>query len=116
MTERPLTQHDVERLIVRIGDELEEETYRYATLSDTAAAAEADYKLKAARLFLTLAAEGTKLLAAEKQAKVDVGSAEEYRTWKIAEARRQASREALLSYRARLDATRTLSANIRHQT
>lgn len=112
-----LTQHDVEHLIVRLGDELEEETYRYAKLSDAAAEHEADYKLKAGRLLLTLAADSTtKLTAAEKQARVDVGSTDEYRAWKIAEARRQASREALLSLRARLDATRTLSANIRHQT
>ena len=63
------------------------------------------------------AAHGSlKLTAAEKQARAELHAADELRVWKINEARRGASKEALLSLRARLDALRTLSATLRSQT
>jgi hypothetical protein len=40
----------------------------------------------------------------------------EFRRYKIAEASRNATKEHLASLRARLDAERTLSANVRAQT
>jgi hypothetical protein len=113
---RLLTQGEIERMILDITNQLEEETYTYATLSDEAASAEADYKLSAARQLLAIAASGRKLTAPEKQATVDVACSEAFRIWKIAEARRGACKEALLSLRARLDAQRSLAANIRAQT
>lgn len=112
-----LTQGEVERMIVALSGELEDTTYEYAQLSDLAVNAECAYKAKSARLLVTLAADpALKLTAGEKQARVDVNCQDEYHVWKLAEAQRQSCREALLSLRARLDATRTLSANLRHQT
>jgi len=111
-----LTQGDIENMILALSQEIEDSTYTYSDLSDTAAIAEADFKFAAARAMIDLADKGAKMNAQERQARVDVSAAPQFRDWKIAEARRQAMKEMLLSLRARLDATRTLSANVRHQT
>ena len=111
-----LTQGDIEHSIVALSDQLEEQTYIYAQLSDEAANAEADYKLQAGKQLITLVASGAKMTAQERQARADVGCAEAFRAWKLAEARRQSCKEALLSLRARMDAQRSLAANVRHQT
>lgn len=116
MSDRLLTQGEIEAAIMRLSEELEEITYRYADLADLAATAEADYKLQAARLMVGFAASPSKMTALEKQARVDAQCDGQYRVWKINEARRQSAKEALLSLRARLDSLRTLSANIRNQT
>jgi hypothetical protein len=103
-------------MILALSDEIETTTYSYADLSDASAIAEADYKFRSAKELLAIAASGIKLTAQEKSAHVDVSCTHEFRAWKIAEARRQSAKEALLSLRGRMDATRTLSANVRHQT
>lgn len=113
---RPLIQAEVEQGILNLSNALEDSTEEYATLSDVAAEAEADFKLKMARAIIGMSASGIKATAQEKQARADLQAAEELRAWKIAEARRQAAKEHLLSLRARLDALRSLSANIRAQT
>ena len=114
---RLLTQGEIEDAIVGLSENLEALTYTYSDLSDLAAETEADYKIKHSRALVGFAADpGIKMTAAEKQARVDVHCAAELRAWKMAEARRQSTKEALLSIRARLDAMRTLSANVRHQT
>jgi hypothetical protein len=111
-----LTQGEVEQAIHDLSQELESTTYAYAELSDAAAEAEADYKLRQARVTVALADSNTKMTAQERQARAELTAAEELRRWKLAEARRQACKEALLTLRARLDAMRSLSANLRHQT
>lgn len=111
-----LTQADIEGNILALSDQLEEETYLYSQLSDEAAIAEANYKQAAAVHLVTLAAAGAKMTAPERQARVDVHCADQFRAWKVQEARRQACKEALLSLRARIDAQRSLAANVRHQT
>ena len=114
---RLLTQGDIETAILALSDELESQTYAYSELSDTAAVAEADYKIRLARALVGFAADPSiKMTATERQARVDLHCAAELRSWKIAEARRQATKETLLSLRSRLDAMRTLSANVRHST
>lgn len=116
-TERLLTQGEVEEQIVAISDAMEHETARYAAIADAAATAEADYKLRVSRALIAIANSGpTRITAAERQARAEITAAEELRIWKITEARRQACKEALLTLRARLDALRSLSANIRSQT
>jgi hypothetical protein len=116
MNQRLLTQGDIERGIIALSDQLEEQTYLYAQLSDLAAECEADFKLEAGKQLIGLVASGSKMTAQEKQARVDVGCAQTFRNWKLAEARRQSCKEALLSLRARIDAQRSLAANVRHQT
>jgi hypothetical protein len=116
MNQRLLTQGDIERSIIAFSDQLEEQTYMYARLSDEAAEAEADFKLEAGKQLIGLIASGSKMTAQEKQARVDIACTNAFRIWKLAEARRQSCKEALLSLRARMDAQRSLAANVRHQT
>ncbi len=112
-----LTQGEIEEGILALSDAIEEQTYLYAELSDMAAEKEADYKVRSARALVGLANDNSiKITAGERQARVDLHCAAELRDWKLAEARRQSSKEALLSLRSRLDAMRTLSANVRHST
>lgn len=111
-----LTQAEIERQILAIGDELEAETDRYDEIARQSAEAEADYKERAARAHVSLADSQTKMTVADRAARVDVFCRDEFRAWKILDASRASSREAMLSYRARLDALRTLAANVRHQT
>lgn len=113
---RHLTQGQIEADILSVSDALEVGTEQYADLADLAATCEADYKLSYARAFVALAAQQSRMTAPEKQARSELHAAAELRAWKIAEARRQSSKENLLSLRARLDALRTVSANIRSQT
>lgn len=113
---RIMAQAEIEELIVRLTDEMEEETDRYSVLADEAANAEADYKLGFARAVVGLADSQARMTAPERQARAEVAAGAELRLWKIAEARRQATKEALLTLRARLDALRSLAANIRNQT
>ena len=114
---RLLTQGDIEGAILALSEDLEAQTDTYAALADEAAEAEADYKLKHARATVGYAAaDGPKMTAAQIAARVELAAATELRRYKLADARRQATREHLLSLRARLDAMRTLSANVRAQT
>lgn len=116
MTGRVLVQGEIEAQIMALSDELEAETERYADVADLAASAEADYKLAVARTWVGLASAGRNITAGERQARAELSAADELRAWKLMEARRQASKEALLSLRARLDALRTMSANVRAMT
>jgi len=114
---RPLlTQGETEQGILHISDEIEQQTYLYAEQSEAAAVAEADFKISKARAYVLLTERHPKMTASEREMRADLNSAEQMREWKLYEARRQATREALLSLRARLDALRSISANIRHQT
>jgi hypothetical protein len=113
---RVLTQAQIEHGIVALADQLEEQTLMYAQLSDNAAEAEADYKLEASQHLVRLVASGAKMTAQEREARCHLASSDTFRAWKLAEARRQSCKEALLSIRACIDAQRSLAANVRHQT
>lgn len=113
---RHLTQGQIEDDILSVSDALEAGTEQFADVTDLAATCEADYKLSYARAFVGLANTQSKMTAPEKQARSELHAAAELRAWKIAEARRLSAKENLLSLRARLDALRTVSANIRSQT
>lgn len=111
-----LNRAQIEHEILRVSDALDEQTHVYAEVSNLAASSEADYKLRFARAVVTLSSTQSRMTAPEKQARAEIAAAEELRLWKIAEARRQATKETLLSLRARLDALRTLNASVRVQT
>lgn len=111
-----LTQGQVERSLLAIADELERQTYVYARQSSEAAEAEADYKIARSRAYVVLVGKYPKMTVSERDMRAELQSAEQLRKWKLLEAQRQSTKEALLSLRARLDALRSLSANIRHQT
>ncbi len=113
----PISPYDIEMGIIELCDALERETDQYAQLSELAAEAEAKYKLIHSKTHVQMAGgESIKMTVNEKQARADLISNDQFRVYRIYEARRAASREALLSLRARIDAMRTLSANLRIQT
>lgn len=116
MTRPLLTQGQTEQSILDLSNDLEHQTDLYAQQSEMAATAEADYKLARARAYVLLSERHPKMTASEREMRSDLNSAEHLRLWKLYEAQRQATRESLLSLRARLDALRSISANIRHQT
>jgi len=114
---RLLTQGEIEQTIMALSAELEDQTTGYSLISDEAAEAEADYKQRAARAWIGVAADPSiKMTAGERDRRVDLHCADEYRRWQILAARQRATREALLSLRTRIDAMRTLAANVRAQT
>lgn len=113
---RPIVLAEVEDQILELSAVLESETETYAQLSEVAAACEADYKLRVARMIVGLSQQNGKMPVVEKQARAEVSASDELKAWKLAEARRQASKESLLSVRARLDALRSLNASVRGQT
>ena len=119
MTTDLLTQGDVERMIVAVSDELESETERYSAVSELSADAEADFKgtFAVATIEVANTNRGDRTVTVnERDAIAHQRSADEFRRWKLLESRRAASREALLSLRARIDALRTLASNLRHLT
>lgn len=107
-----LTNVDIEDEIMRLSGEMESATYEYATLSDEAAQAEVDYKLDNARELLKAEAPNQ----AARTAKALIQTREQFETHRIAEARLKAQAELLRTLHARLDALRTLAANLRSQT
>ncbi len=113
---RILSQGEVEEQILAVSDAIEAEVHRYSGLADAAASAEADYKLRYAETVVRIADSQARMSIPERAARAELEAATELRRFKIMEARRQASKESLLSLRARLDALRSLSANIRAAT
>lgn len=114
--ERLLTQGEIEASILQIDGALDTATHEFADLSEAAARAEADYKQAAATEMVRLANSDRKMTVSEREARVDQLTADEFAIYRIADARVRAAREGLHSYRARLDALRTISANIRSLT
>lgn len=116
MTPPLLTQASIEAQILRLSDELESETERYADLAQLAAETEADWKQAHATTVVALASSDQRTSMDVRRATAELDNAHLLRVWLIAEARRATCRETLISLRARLDALRTLAANVRAQT
>jgi hypothetical protein len=116
---RVLSQAEIEEAIATLEVELEEATHLYASLCEEAADAEADWKAALWRATVELAAakaEGrTNEKLREAQASLQAGE-ERFRLYRLTAERQRATGAALSSLKARLDAWRTLSANVRHQT
>lgn len=117
---QPLTQGEIESMILDRIDMLEEATFAYRDALIDAVNADADYELARGRVMMGLANAmtpgGKSLTVADRQARCDVMTTTEYRKAKLAEAVRNSLREAMLSHRTTIDALRTLSANVRAQT
>ena len=111
-----VTQGGIEVQILSLVDELEEYTDVYATVCEESARADVAHKREFTRLLVTLAADAPKMTVAVREAKAIQKSIDEMAVAKIMAARERATREKLTSIRARLDALRTLSANVRAQT
>jgi len=104
---------DVEERIIRLSDVLEEETERYADLAEQRAEAESDYKYRHSR---ALVEQAGKIPVATKDAVAHLRASDDYRRWKILEAREKATQQKLIAARSQLDALRTVAANVRAAT
>jgi len=117
---RLLSQGEVESEIMRLSEVLEEETHRHADLCELEAESEIAFKKRHDTLTIHEAnrdaLQERKVLAAERSARVNLASADEFAVMRINQARRTASKETLVSVRQQIDALRTLAANIRSQT
>ena len=108
-----LTQVDIEHRIIAITDALDEQTHLYAELADNRAEAEADYKHRHAR---ALVEQAGKIPVATKDAVAHLRATDDYRRWKVLEARERATQQKLVALRSQLDALRTVAANVRTLT
>lgn len=116
-SDRILSPVDVEREIVALGERLEVETTAYAVHCEDAANAEADWKYAYFRRVVQIVDDDPKLAAHKVEAKAYLLAGEQnYRRFRVLTEKQRATASALVSIRTRLDAYRTLAANLRHQT
>jgi len=106
----PINQIDIEGEIIRLSNELEEETEAFETLSVDHARKEAEFKKLWFGSYLN--AEGS---IKERESFAGYRHADMYLESQVAEALVKAKRERLHSLRTRLDSLRTLAANVRTQ-
>lgn len=109
----PLTIGEVEERIMRLCDVLDEEAERFAQLSAERAEAEADYKYRYSRAFIEQAG---KIPVASKEAVANMIAANDFRRYRLLEARERATQSKLTSVRSQLEAMRTIAANVRFAT
>ena len=110
----PVIQAEVEELMSILGAQLEEGTEEFAKLAEERAIAEADYK---ERYWTALVRQVDhpeyRTTAPQREAKAGLLAKEEFRRFKLLEAREKAAQQHLISIRARLDSLRTMAANVR---
>lgn len=109
---RPVTQVDVETRIRELSDALEAGVDDYAEVRRRLANAVADYRAAHARAVLTSPGRN----AEERKARADHACAELHRVLELTQAEFDIVKEAQFALRARLDAERTLAANLRGVT
>ena len=114
MKHGPIIQTEVEQLMSVLGRELEEGTEQYAKIAEERAVAEADYK---ERYWTALVRQVDhpeyRTTAPQREARAALVAREEFRRFKLLEAREKAAQQHLISIRARLDSLRTMAANVR---
>lgn len=103
-----LSQAEVEQELMRLSAMAEKALQELAKRAR--AAAEAEVKHKVARAKALLAAEGT---VAEREARADVETEALFLERKMAEALLLSAQEAGRTYRAQLEAIRSVNANLR---
>lgn len=105
----PLSQVSVEREILRISGLLDHQVTEIAKRARNAAQSEADYKLAYAKALIVA---GGKTVA-DRESEALIECEDLYRARLAADAVLLAAQEAGRSYRAQIDALRTLAANQR---
>ena len=113
---RPLSQVEIEERIQSVLDRMESDTEEYDDIAQRAAVAEAHYRREAAMARLAVIQHGEKMTVGERDARVDMMSADAHKDYLITQAARNSKREHLQTLRAHLDALRTLNASVRGQT
>jgi len=113
---RPLSQVEIEDRIQSVIESMERATEEYDDLAHDAAVAEADYRKHTAMATLAVIQHGEKMTVGERDARVDVMTADAHKDHLIKQAARNSRREHPQTLRAHLDALRTLNASVRIQT
>lgn len=113
---RPLSQVEIEDRIQAVIENMEKSTEEYDDLAHDAAVAEADYRKHSAMARLAVIQHGDKMTVGERDARVDVMTADAHKDYLVRTAARNSRREHLQTLRAHLDALRTLNASVRIQT
>jgi hypothetical protein len=107
---------DLYTLQAQIGatlDHLEEATEDYARFSREAALAEAAYKNAFALAVVSLSTDGFKRTIQEREQYATLRCKDEHEAYLVTRAAADATKQSHYSIRARLDALRTLSADVR---
>lgn len=107
-----LTQVGVESEILRLSAMLEEATEQLAKAMEIEADAEVSFRIAEARAKLAATSKSVE----DRKAEALVACETWYTAYTVAEARRDALAETCRTLRSRLDALRTLSANLRGQS
>jgi len=115
MNRSPLSQHEVESLILSLSDALADATLDYRNLCDSVATAEMDYKHAYHSAVVGLAA-GAKVTADVRKSTAWLRSERQERNYTVLAASKEGSREYLRTLTTRIEALRTVSANVRGQT
>ena len=115
MNRSPLSQHDVESLILSLSDTLADATLDYRNLCDAVATAEMDYK-HAFHSAVVALASGAKITADVRKSTAWLRSERFERDYTILAASKEGGREYLRTLTTRIEALRTVSANVRNQT
>ena len=118
-----LSQAEIEHMIVDTAESLELLVEEYAAISEAAGVSEVDFKREQALTVihqidnppLDAYDKPRKMLAAERDARVEVECNDARRAAAIAASRREVARESMNTHRTRIDALRTLAANVRYQ-
>lgn len=111
-----LTQAEIEDRIVALDALMDEAVHEYADLADAAAEARAAWRLAYHGKMIALSQEGGRRTVADREAMATLAHEQLYRDDKLAEARLDAAGRALMVYRTRMEALRTLAANVRALT
>lgn len=121
---RPLSQVEVEAELLDQVEHLEALTngdedlgiVGYDQVCEAAADAEVEWKLAFAREMLTQANRGSKERRDLQESRATTIHAEAFRAYKLRGAQKDAAKEALVTTRTKIDALRTIAANVRAQT
>ncbi len=110
MQNGPIIQTDVEDRLVRLCERLEQETERFAEVSQKRAVAEAEFKR---RYYSALVTQSPKETVSRREGFAHIAAKDEFSDWKVFEAQEKATQQALIAARTQIEALRTLSANVR---
>ena len=104
-------QVDIEDLMVKVSDQLEEWTDKLIELADESAEVEADYKLAYFRSILHSQGKSEE----NRKAEANVANEPLFRAHLTMEARVDATKQKIRSLQSRLDTLRSINANVRAQ-
>lgn len=114
-----LAQTEVEQAIMEVVDRLDELVGDIGDVGRRAALAGSEYRRKKASMTLAVIEHppgGVKMDAKSRDARIELACRDEQECHALAEAEMETIRESLRAHRSRLDALRTLAANIRAVT